>query len=123
MKLEPSRPPGRATRKAGAFAAEIKHLRAEGYTFEAIREALAAAGMAVSLKTVQREAVRPQAPSIREVRTPLPCSAPELQHVAGDPTPVARQAPAGQRITGRDIAQEFMQKHPSHPLLKPQELP
>src|SRR5437867_4500038 len=58
MKLVPIRPPGRSTRKTRAFALEICELRAQGYTFEAIREALAAAGIHVSNATVRREAAR-----------------------------------------------------------------
>lgn len=56
--LIPRRPPGRCNRKARAFSAEIRRLHAEGYSFEAIREALAEAGVVVSRSTVQREAVR-----------------------------------------------------------------
>lgn len=58
MNLVPVRPPGPNARKARAFAAEILQLRAQGYTFEAIREALAGAGVHVSNSTVQREVAR-----------------------------------------------------------------
>lgn len=58
MKLIPNEPPGRSTRKARAFAPEMRALRAQGYTFEAIRQALAAAGVHVSNATVQREVAR-----------------------------------------------------------------
>ena len=58
MKLAPKDPPGRSTRRARGFAAEIGQLRAQGYTFEAIREALAEAGVKVSKSTVQREMAR-----------------------------------------------------------------
>ena len=58
MNLVPVRPPGPNARKARAFVAEIARLRAQGYTFEAIREALAGAGVDVSNSTVQREAAR-----------------------------------------------------------------
>ena len=58
MKLVPSSPPGRGTRRARGFAAEMSELRAQGYTFEAIRQALAAAGVHVSNATVQREVAR-----------------------------------------------------------------
>jgi len=36
MKLVPTHPPGRSTRKARDFAAEIGELRTRGYTLEAI---------------------------------------------------------------------------------------
>lgn len=58
MKLVPKEPPGRSTRKARGFALDMRELRAQGYTFEAIREALAAAGVHVSKATVQREVAR-----------------------------------------------------------------
>lgn len=58
MKLVPSSPPGRGTRRARGFAAEMSELRAQGYTFESIRQALAAAGVHVSNATVQREVAR-----------------------------------------------------------------
>ncbi|MGS5087075.1 hypothetical protein ACVC7V_11250 [Hydrogenophaga sp. A37] len=58
MKLVPKEPPGRSTRKARGFAPDMRELRAQGYTFEAIREALAAAGVHVSKATVQREVAR-----------------------------------------------------------------
>jgi hypothetical protein len=44
MDLTPKLPPGRANRKALAFAAEVHRLRAAGYSFEAIRLALREAG-------------------------------------------------------------------------------
>lgn len=55
MRLMPSGPPGRASRKALAFHGEIVRLRACGYTLEAIRLALADAGIQVSIATVSRE--------------------------------------------------------------------
>ena len=58
MKLVPSSPPGRSTRRARGYAAEMCELRAQGYTFEAIRQALAAVGVRVSNATVQREVAR-----------------------------------------------------------------
>ena len=58
MKLVPKEPPGRSTRKARGFASDMRELRAQGYTFAAIREALAAAGVHVSNATVQREVAR-----------------------------------------------------------------
>ena len=63
QRLIPRQPPGRCCRKASTFSAEITRLRAEGYSFEAIREALAEAGVVVSNSTVQREAARGTSPS------------------------------------------------------------
>lgn len=58
MKLTPTDPPGRSSRKARHFAQDMRELRAQGYTFEAIRLALAAVGVHVSNATVQREVAR-----------------------------------------------------------------
>jgi hypothetical protein len=58
IKLVPSEPPGRSSRKARRFAPEMRALRAQGYTFEAIRVALASSGVHVSNATVQREVAR-----------------------------------------------------------------
>lgn len=44
INLVPSEPPGRSSRKARRFAPEMRALRAQGYTFEAIRLALASSG-------------------------------------------------------------------------------
>ena len=55
IKLVSSEPPGRSSRKARRFAPEMRALRAQGYTFEAIRLALASYGVHVSNATVQRE--------------------------------------------------------------------
>jgi len=58
MQLKPRRPPGRVDRKAWQYAVDIQRLRAEGYSFEAIRLALLDVGVAVSESTVRREAAR-----------------------------------------------------------------
>lgn len=63
QRLIPRRPPGRCKRQARTFSAEIRRLRAEGYSFEVIREALAEAGVIVSNSTVQREAARGTSPT------------------------------------------------------------
>jgi hypothetical protein len=63
QRLSPRRPPGRCNRKARTFSAEIRRLHAEGYSFAAIREALAEAGVVVSISTVQREAARGTSPA------------------------------------------------------------
>jgi len=62
-RLIPRRPPGRCNRKARTYSAEIRRLRAEGYSLDVIREALAEAGVVVSKSTVQREAVRGTSPN------------------------------------------------------------
>jgi len=59
MQLNPQLSPGRATCKAPPYAPEVRRLRAEGYTFEAIRQTLLAAGISVSTSKIRREAGRP----------------------------------------------------------------
>jgi histone H3/H4 len=56
--LTPKRPPGRLNRKALAFAADIQRLHWQGHSCEAIRQALADAGLTVSRSTVTREVAR-----------------------------------------------------------------
>jgi hypothetical protein len=123
MQLIPERPPGRGTRKARAFAAEIARLRAEGYTCEAIREALAAAGVQVSKSTVQREAARtrsksqtPQASGLSVVRTAPPASVNAVDVAA--PTDVGVPASLPAPLRGKAIAQTFMQGRITNPLLR-----
>ena len=89
MKLVPPTPPGRSTRKARAFALQMRELRAQGYTFESIRQALAAVGVQVSNATVQRELARvtpPRAAALPSAVAGLiwasaaPASGPPLSH-------------------------------------------
>jgi hypothetical protein len=112
MKLAPTSPPGRSTRKARGYTSEIHRLRRDGYTFEAIREALAAAGVHVSNRTVQREAARCNAHSgtapIPSNDTPVPAQAP----TAGLP------ALSGEQLSGKDVAEAFRQRHASNPLIR-----
>lgn len=119
MKLTPTRPPGRVTRKAAAYATEIQRLRSEGYTFEAIRASLADAGIQVSVKTVQREAVRigtTQATAARA--TPSSDVAPLANPPRAVQTEVAN-LPVIAGSTGREIAEEFFERHHfNHMLLK-----
>jgi hypothetical protein len=58
-RLTPRQAPGRETRKARAYTSEILRLRELGYTFEAIRGALADVGVKVSISTVRRECMHP----------------------------------------------------------------
>jgi hypothetical protein len=110
MKLTPSRPPGRVTRKAGAYALEIQRLRDDGYTFEAIRSALAEVGIQVSLKTVQREASRAGAAPATAARGP---PVPDPLHASARQPVEAQVAstliPTGS--TGRDVAEEFFERN------------
>jgi hypothetical protein len=56
--LTPLRSPATPKRKALAYAGEIRRLVLEGYTIDAIHEALRDAGVEVSWSSVQRETAR-----------------------------------------------------------------
>ena len=121
--LVPQRPPGRNTRKASAYSAEIQRLQSAGYTLDAIREALADAGVVVSRSTVHREATRK---SQRRTSIPacLPSSPPEAiahTHAAttnsGDSASAQSSAPS-QPQRGRDIAAAFVGSRINNPLLR-----
>jgi hypothetical protein len=94
-KLSPTDPPGRRTRKARVYWTDIQRLRARGYTFEAIRSALAAVGVDVSNRTVQREAARP--PDVRDDTTNA-------------------LLPAQRR--GKDVAEAFRRSQCANPLIR-----
>jgi hypothetical protein len=121
VQLQPKRPPGRADRKAAAYACEILRLRAEGYTYETIREALADVGIELSESALRREVRRQQqrvvraAPAIRPSATvPEAPSLPVPQALAPGPSP----SPGA---SGREIAEAFFNAHPSNPLFPTQE--
>ena len=107
MKLTPKHPPGRSSRKARAYAAEIRRLQALGYTFEAIREALAEVGVHVSKSTVQREAARLKTSGQGGKAAVASEAAPAPE------TPVLADA-----RSGRDIAEAFVRERISNPLLR-----
>jgi len=122
VQLQPKRPPGRADRKAAAYAVEILRLRAEGYTYETIREALADVGIELSESALRREVRRQQqrrgvhvAPSVRQ---PSPMPDTPSQPVPQAP---ATGPPPSTGSSGREIAEAFFNAHPSNPLFKPQE--
>jgi hypothetical protein len=129
MKLAPTGPPGRITRKARAFAAEILQLRDQGYTFEAIRAALADAGVHVSSSTVRREATKTagRVSAMHAGRTSA--SNPLLPQPLGPPPELAA-APATHAVEarnvakparGKDTAEAFFSRHHSNPLFPPKE--
>ena len=123
MQLQPKRPPGRADRKAAAYATEILRLRAEGYTYEAIREALVDVGSELSQSALWREVRRQHQRGMRAVpgvRPPSP--APDVLALPV-PQPVATGPPPSTRATGREIAEAFFTAHPSNPLFPSQEPP
>lgn len=112
MTLTPSNPPGRSTRKALAFEADIGRLHRLGYSFEAIRRALAEAGVHVSRSTVQREVARHSA------RTPPAQGQGQLQP-ASSPTGPPVDAPMSNEFrSGKELAAEFMKGRVTNPLFR-----
>ena len=117
MHLTPKFPPGRASRKALAFAAEINRLRAAGYSFEAIRVALLEVGVMVSRTTVKREAART-----------LAAAWPTHEHVLQTAIPVVPAGVDGEMIkpasfagdsrSGKEIAESFMKRRVNNPLMQ-----
>lgn len=128
MGLIPPHPPGRLTRKARAFETDIAQLRSQGYTLESIRQALAAAGIQVSLSTVWREASRskdvdvPLPRSLVHSASPVPAPTPremsflDLPTLDPAPAPAAGVGPGGgpgagalsATLSGKAVAQEFL---------------
>ena len=124
MQLQPKRQPGRTDRKAAAYASQVLRLRAEGYTYEAIGEALAEVGIQVSTSTLRREVHWRQ----REAFNPSSSPGPKLNpRAAVPPTNLARSSPpSSARLlppgsSGREIAEAFFTTHPSNPLLRSKE--
>jgi hypothetical protein len=143
MNLVPIRPPGPAVRKARAFSGDIVRLRSQGYTFEAIREALAAAGVHVSNSTVQREVARaatgPTAPAsngallgFREAESDVlvgPADAQAKVNAAPRPGVTTSQRGASSTsvfakgLSGEEVAKVFMATQITNPFLRDKEQP
>lgn len=128
MKLVPKEPPGRSTRKARGFAPDMRELRAQGYTFEAIREALAAAGLHVSKATVQREVARlAKGPTTAAAAFSVARSGLELQSAEPmNETPELRtpqlatpDSPAEVDLrSGKEVAEAFTSSRITNPLVR-----
>ncbi|MCV2438709.1 hypothetical protein [Paucibacter sp. DJ2R-2] len=127
MMLAPKLPPGRSNRKALAFSAEIKCLRKQGYSFEAIRVALKDAGVAVSVSTVRREVNIgcTYAPS-NAGRTPNPPNSVQLApHEAPGPAQSSQarmqslqHRDSGDARSGKEVAEDFMRNRITNPLMQ-----
>ena len=130
MKLIPTDPPGRSSRKARRFAQDMRELRAQGYTFEAIRMALAAVGVHVSNATVQREVARAATSRgavlavesglrpANELTAPAPMpstGAPESTTVS---SPVLKDAIETDTRSGKEIAEAFASSRITNPLAR-----
>ncbi len=128
MKLVPTDPPGRSSRKARHFAQDMRELRAQGYTFEAIRMALAAVGVHVSNATVQREVARaatsrgvvPAADSgLRpgnELTAPAPMSSTAEPESTTVSSPALKDAIETDLRSGKEIAEAFASSRITNPL-------
>ena len=116
MRLNPKRPPGRSTRKALAFASEIARLHVDGYSCEAIRQALADAGVTVSRATVIREVSRisKDGPPHFAAGQPAPAAGTVASRAAT--TPVL--PPSSGWRSGKDIAAAWIQGRITNPLLQ-----
>ena len=126
MKLVPMQPPGRITRKARNFEAEIVQLRAQGYTLEAIRRALAGAGVHVSISTVRREANRHATPNpvaAASSNTPgvRPPSPPQASATSVAPAGLVITAALPEQRSGKEIAEAFVRNQSTNPLIRAKE--
>ena len=118
MKLNPKSPPGRASRKARAFAAEIARLRSEGYTCEAIREALAEVGVLVSKSTVQRESFRISATTASRGVGAANGASSRPASTPSTPGAIPSNALADESRSGKDIAEGFVKGRITNPLIR-----
>lgn len=124
MQLLPKRPPGRSDRKAAAYAAEIVRLREAGYTFEAIREALADVGIELTTSALRREVRRPQRTKDTSNGTKVPGPMPTDEACARfSSSSVPHTPPPSHRGNGHEIAEAFFIAHPSNRLLRAKECP
>ena len=127
MRLVPTQSPGRGTRKARDFGAEIVQLRAQGYTLEAIRIALANAGVHVTISTVWREANRASHPHLVKPKAhPAATSMPPPSQSQDPTAPVAPAVPeAAQNVPGRrngkEVAEVFMRGQITNTLVRSKE--
>lgn len=121
MKLVPTDPPGRSSRKARRYAQDMRVLRAQGYTFKAIRMALAAVGVHVSNATVQREVARaikgPVVVQAVELGRGLTYEPPSAESVLAAPSPgITTEADPR---SAKEIAEAFTATQNTTPLFRP----
>ena len=139
MDLQPKRQPGRIDRKAALYAPQILRLRSAGFTYEAIREALADVGVALTESTLRREVRREVQRHVRRGEQleprPLPAQSqrsrwasvptfPEdLTTDPGSPFESTYRPGAPARSKGHDIAEAFFDANPCNPLFRNKETP
>ena len=117
------------TRKARHFEIEIVQLRAQGYTLEAIRRALADAGVHVSISTVRREANRHAAPNAvsaaARANTPgvRPAQPRQASATSVPPAGAVNAAALHEQRSGKDLAEAFVRHQSTNPLIRAKEHP
>lgn len=126
MKLTPLHPPGRANRKARGYTSEIKRLHAKGYSLDAIRVALAQAGLTVSRSTVLRELAKEEPPHMEPDPPPQSLTRDRLVTATQQPPTAEDRLPAKPLVidglrSGKDIAEAFVRVRINNPLLRKQE--
>ena len=126
MRLVPAQSPGRGTRKARDYGNEIVELRAQGYTLDAIRSALAAAGVHVTISTVWREANRAKAPPPRKPDAKSSKTSVHRTNTTGAPPGMANAPPVAspvlaERPDGKKQAELFMSTQITTPLIRAKE--
>ena len=129
----PMPPPGRLTRKARAYEAQIAQLRSQGYTLNAIRQGLEAVGIKVSVSTIHREVRRADSRSASSsLRTamsppasPLEAATVPPRIVDGPSAPVRTSSypSLASQVSGKDLAEAFAQSRSDNPLVRAKELP
>ncbi len=117
--LIPAQPPGRITRKARHYVAQIVRLRDQGYTLEAIQQALASVGVAVSISTVRREALRPMpsAAWFGPTAPPSPALAPPPSAPAANAPVSAASVSVAGASSGKEVAEAFARSKSANPLV------
>ena len=118
MRLTPKQPPGRLNRKALAFEPEIARLHVQGYSCEAIRQALADVGLVVSRSTVAREITR------QTIRKQGGAGTGATTNVVADTVAMPPSelkppsAPAMDPRSGKEIAASWMKGRTANPLFR-----
>jgi hypothetical protein len=117
MRLNPKRLVGRPNRKALAFESEIARLRLEGYSCEAIWDALLDAGLALSLSSVKREVARlaHRAAATAKSIAANPMTQPPAFAATSSPAPAS---PAKPSLPGKEVAAAWMKDRITNPLLR-----
>ena len=117
MTLTPKRPPGRLNRKALAFAADIQRLHWQGHSCEAIRQALADAGLSVSRSTVTREVARLAKAKVFADSSGTATATDVPRAPAREPDPVSTAALTSDPRSGQEIAASWVAGRNTNPFL------